>query len=117
MLLEVIWRLRNWFFEWCELDCVRFIGMPSLAQSFYLKKTGSRVGLITDKEQFRFVEESLKGGISWVKLREAEIEIQEASDDKAPAEDLNDDEILYIGLNQIFFFYIFFENFRKNELI
>ena len=51
--------------------------------------------------EFRFVEEGIKGGMSMVDLREASIELDGASDDRAPVEDLNDDEILYIGLNQI----------------
>ena len=61
MLAEIINRFRNHFFDWCGLDCVKYIGLPGLSYSFFLKMTGEKVGLITDREQFHFVESGIKG--------------------------------------------------------
>ena len=64
LLAEIINRFRNDFFDWCGLDCVKYIGLPGLSYSFFLKMTGEKIGLITDREQFHFVESGIKGQLS-----------------------------------------------------
>ena len=95
-----------------------FSSLPGLSYSFFFKMTGEKIGLVTSQDQFRFMEDGIKGqvefkfyistlshnitiyigGMSFVDLREASVEIDEGSNERE-FEGSNDDEIIYIDEN------------------
>ena len=63
LLGDVLENFRNMCLEICELDPVKFLSAPGLAQQAALKKTKIKLDLLTDIDILLVVEKGIRGGI------------------------------------------------------
>ena len=92
LLAEIFTEMRQDFFDWSGLDCVKYVGLPGLCQDIFLKTTKSEVGLITDKKMLDVVQRGIRGGFC---LSSTKFLFKE-----------NGYEILYIDENNLYVRYI-----------
>ena len=76
-------------FDFSGLDACQYISLAQLGYQVFLKTTSSVIELITDKEQFNFIERCIRGGYVFVNDKHADV-----SDDP-------EREILYLDLNNM----------------
>ena len=63
LLANVFENFRNKYIELYELDPVHFLSAPGLAWQACLKKTGTKLDLLTDFDMLLMVEKGIRGGI------------------------------------------------------
>ena len=71
LLADVFEGFRDMFMSAFKLDPAYYVGLPSAVWDAFLKKSGVELQLITDDEQFTFVERAKRGGISMISNRYA----------------------------------------------
>jgi len=71
LLADVFEHFRRDVFEKHGLDCLFYPTLPSLAWSMALKHTQVELGLISDREIYLMLENSIRGGISTISNRYA----------------------------------------------
>ena len=72
-LLDCIAELRDDLHERSQLDIAHYIGIPAFGYDWMLKHTKAEIELITDPEMHYMIERSLRGGLSFSKLRHARV--------------------------------------------
>jgi len=94
LLAECVFSFRDEVLRQYQLDMCQYITLPQLAFDAMLLMTGSNVGLIYDIDQLLFIEEGIRGGVSFVNERHAT--------GSADPEDCNGEHILYIDANNLY---------------
>lgn len=72
LLAELVMRFRKEIFEKFNLEVAHYISLPQLAYDAMLKRTGVTIELISDVDQLMFVENNIRGGLSFIAERHAE---------------------------------------------
>ena len=99
MLDDVLLAYRKMCLDYYELDPWRFYTDPGLTWNAGLKMTGVTLELLTDEEQYMFVEDGMRGGISVISHRHSE-----ANHPSIPGYDANKEnkQILYVDANNLY---------------
>ena len=63
LLADALSAMREQMYEHYKLDLFRHISLPQFSRNAALLLTGQRIGLITDYDQYLFVERSIRGGL------------------------------------------------------
>ena len=77
LLAEVIQRFRKSIFDSYNLDPVHYISLPGLAKDIMLKGSGCRLDLIKDIDMIYFFKNNIRGGLSYISTRHADIDEME----------------------------------------
>ena len=63
-----------------DLDPFHFVSAPSMAWQAALKKTGVKLELITDVDQYNFVSRGIRGGVSYIAAKHAKANNKDMGD-------------------------------------
>lgn len=69
LLAEVFEKFRSSMMEFSGLDASHYCSLPGLGWDTMLKITGCVIGLPTDIDQVHFIENSIRGGLSFINTR------------------------------------------------
>ena len=72
LLADVFENFRKTCHQYYKLDPCHYFTSPSLSWDALLKMTGIKLELMTDVDMFQFIEEALRGGISYIANRHGE---------------------------------------------
>ena len=72
LLAEAFFAFREEIYREIGLDCVMYVSLPQLAYDSMLKKSKIKIQLVTDIDQFLFIENGIRGGLSFISQRYAE---------------------------------------------
>lgn len=72
LLAECVLHFRQVIYKASKLDCCAFLSAAHLAFNIFLKTTGTVLDLLSDPEQILFIQENIRGGLSFVNMRYAE---------------------------------------------
>ena len=72
LLADVFENFRNMCLSYYKLDPVHYYGAPGLAWDSCLKMTKVKLQLLTDIDQYLFIEKGIRGGVSMITKRWAE---------------------------------------------
>ena len=95
LLAEVILRFRSYIHRQYRLDPVLFISLPSLSKDIMLKTSKVRIQYVHDPDMISFFRSGIRGGLSYVATRYADIEEMEQKTGKKHA-------LLYIDANSLY---------------
>ena len=71
LLAEVLTAFRKEIMREVGLDCCHYISLPQLSFDMMLKVTQVKLDLMTDLDQLLFIENSIRGGLSFINQRYA----------------------------------------------
>ena len=71
LLADVFEKFRKTCLQYYKLDPCHYFTSPSLAWSAMLKMTGVKLELMSDIDQYLFIEKGIRGGISYISKRYA----------------------------------------------
>lgn len=69
LLAEVFEKFRSSMMEFSGLDPCHYVSLPGFGWDTMLKITGCSIGLPTDIDQVHFIENSIRGGLSFINTR------------------------------------------------
>ena len=92
LLAEICIEFRAEVYAEFELDCFHYISTPQLCFDAMLKMTGVELSLMSDIEQINFVENNIRGGVSFINQRFA----------KAGKMGKHFTELLYLDANNLY---------------
>ena len=69
LLAECVSKFRQTIYDSAKLDCCAFLSAAHLAFNMFLKITSVKVDLISDIDKILFVEQNIRGGVSFVSHR------------------------------------------------
>lgn len=72
MLTDVFENFRSTWIQYYELDPTRYFTSPGLTWRAMLKMTGIKLQLMSNMDQYQFIEKGLRGGISYIANRHLE---------------------------------------------
>lgn len=76
-LAESLSEFRDSLYEDYELDILDFISLPSISYECFLKFSKEKLPLLNDIDMLGFFKEAVRGGMSYVGLRYADVDILE----------------------------------------
>lgn len=100
LLAEIFQKFRNDMHLFSNLDPSHYISLPAFAFDSMMKLTKCELELLSDINMVQFIENSIRGGVSFINNRHLEL----SEEDKG--------EIVYIDANvrNLFYFFIFLYN-------
>jgi hypothetical protein len=78
ILAEIVTQFRKTIMENFNLDCCHYISTPQLAFDCMLRLTGVEIELLTDIDQIIFIEQNIRGGVSYINQRHC---VEKTTDD------------------------------------
>ena len=72
ILAEIVIQFRNLVYDSFGLDCCHYISTPQLAFDSMLRSTKVEIELLTDIDQILFIENNIRGGVSFINQRHCE---------------------------------------------
>lgn len=105
LLAEIFEQNRQNVFNFCQLDNSYYLGIPGLAYDAMLKITDISIEKLTDIDQIYFIENGIRGGLSYVNTRYIESTTSSAETDiavAAAAAAQKQWHILYIDANNLY---------------
>lgn len=69
LLVEIIWKFRNEILSDSSLDICNYISLPQLSMDMFLKRTNIEIELLTDSDMLNFIQNSIRGGMSFINQR------------------------------------------------
>ena len=95
LLAEVIQRFREMILNDFGLDPCHFISLPSLSKDIMLKTGNVRLDLISDLDMIYFFKNNIRGGLSYVATRYADVDkLEEKTGEKH--------SLLYVDANSLY---------------
>ena len=88
LLAECVTHFRQVIYQASKLDCSAFLSAAHLAFNMFLKITKTELDLLSDPDQVSFIQDNIRGGLSFINMRYAE-----ATDTK---------KIIYIDQNNLY---------------
>lgn len=73
LLAEVVFDFRKWVMNEFQLDICHYMSLPMLSKDVMLKTTGVKIGLISDPEMVHVLQENIRGGLSFIGTRYANV--------------------------------------------
>ena len=77
LLAEVFEKFRDTMMDFSELDPAHYVSLPGFGWDTMLKTTGCVIGLPTDIDQVHFIENSIRGGLSFINTRHKKADVNE----------------------------------------
>ena len=77
LLAEVFEKFRDTMMDFSELDPAHYVSLPGFEWDTMLKTTGCVIGLPTDIDQVHFIENSIRGGLSFINTRHKKAGVNE----------------------------------------
>ena len=74
LLAEIFEKFRHTMMNFSGLDPAHYVSLPGFGWDTMLKTTKCEIGLPTDIDQVHFIENSIRGGLSFINTRHAESE-------------------------------------------
>jgi hypothetical protein len=72
LLAECVMHFRHVIYKVSKLDCCAFLSAAHLALNMFLKITGTELELLTQPDQVAFIQNNIRGGLSFVNKRFSE---------------------------------------------
>ena len=105
LLCECMMDFRKLALEEFKLDPFRYVSLPAFTLDAFLYKTRAKIGLIKDLEMLLLIENSIRGGLSFVAERYAK-ETREMSDEEffsmSKEEQKSTCKLLYLDQNNLY---------------
>ena len=73
LLAEIVLQFRNLVFDNFGLDCCHYISTPQLAFDCMLRSTEVEIELLTDIDKILFIENNIRGGVSFINQRHCKL--------------------------------------------
>ena len=74
LLAEAVFDLRRKMKREFNLDLCQYLSLPMMAKDAMLKSTGAEIDLMSDPDMVNLVQSGIRGGLSYINQRKAEIE-------------------------------------------
>ena len=75
ILAEVVLQFRKLILQEFQLDCCHYISTPQLAFDCMLRQTNVKIELLADVDQIMFIEQNIRGGVSYINQRHCKEEL------------------------------------------
>ena len=98
LLAEVVLSFRNTVWDCFGLDMCQYLSLPHLAKDIMLHRTGAEIDLISDQEMNDVLQKGIRGGLSFVNVRHAEMK----EGDKMKVYDKNRRTLIYLDANNLY---------------
>jgi hypothetical protein len=85
LLAEAITNMRNILYKEFGLDMTQYLSMPMMARDLMLKSTGESLELISDYDMVLMLQRGLRGGVSYIGQRLAELDARPTAATPAPS--------------------------------
>lgn len=69
LLAEIILKFRDVVLEFSKLDMCNYISLPQLSFDIFLKNSNAKIELLTDINMVNFIENNIRGGLSFINQR------------------------------------------------
>ena len=105
LLAEVFTKFRKSMLEFSNLDPCHYVSLPSFAWDTMLKVTNCCLGLPTDIDMVYFIENGIRGGLSFINTRYAQIPSSNRNSADQPNSKKHvksDEAIIYIDANNLY---------------
>lgn len=110
LLAEAVVNMRNILYREFQLDMMQYLSMPMMARDLFLKSTGVSLELISDYDMILLLQRGLRGGVSFIGQRLAELDAERL---KPPGDSPDDfathrkgsqekESIIYVDANNLY---------------
>ena len=75
LLAEAVMNMRKTLYDEFELDMCQYLSLPMMAKDIMLKVTDAKIGLISDYDMVLLIQRGIRGGMSYIGQRLAELDV------------------------------------------